>query len=717
MEHADALERIEIAAAEPDGLDRLMAGDTADAAAIAGHLAGCPACTAELARIRRTAAIARDVISTAPDPALRERTLAYVRAVGRDRRGSRQDPPPGAAASRRPRSPPPSSPPRRTRAPRPGADIHGGTALAGGVAGIAAALVLAVGLGFAAAAVQTRRPRARSARSARPAGRRPQRRSASPPSRTRERIALAADGRRGRRGRRTLLFSPVDRRAGRGRERPRAARAAARSTAAGWRWTASATRIGRMYVGGDLRSWAGRVDGLADLPADAVFGVSLGPCGRRDRRAGAHRGAAESRRALGPWLDRRCSWSPEAALAALDGLAARRSGPRTCRAARSPGSDDGTGARRSTRSVSMSGSLTVRAIQPASAVSSSSASSSSRRCESARTSQVRAPPRTTPTIRSHQLKSVPIGAVRMAAMRGCIEAEDNRPGRAVAAGLHSAAMPDPAARRSSCPRHRRDRVDSRPGRLPARADPGLLVRGLLRRRASPLAYFVITARRAGGGSTPGWSTTGSSSSAVAALIGGRLYHVIDQWALYQDDLRQDRHAAVHRARACTAGSSPGTIAAFVITALWKQSFWSGRTSSRPACSSCRPSAAGATSSTRSCTARRRTCRGASRSTAPIACAASTRCDGVPGGDDGLPPAVPVRVGQRDHRRDHAALDRPPLGPADAPGRPVPHLPHLVRGRPLRCSRRCGPATGRSSAIPTAIDRVDRRRRGLARRAR
>jgi hypothetical protein len=32
-----------------------------------------------------------------------------------------------------------------------------------------------------------------------------------------------------------------------------------------------------MYAGGDLQSWAGPVDGLADLPADAVFGVSLVP--------------------------------------------------------------------------------------------------------------------------------------------------------------------------------------------------------------------------------------------------------------------------------------------------------------------------------------------------------------------------------------------------------------------------------------------------------
>ena len=83
MEHDEALERIEIAAAEPEGLERLMAGDTAEAAAVAGHLAGCAACTAELAahppdgrdrpRGRR---------KPSADPELRERTLAFVRRTG-----------------------------------------------------------------------------------------------------------------------------------------------------------------------------------------------------------------------------------------------------------------------------------------------------------------------------------------------------------------------------------------------------------------------------------------------------------------------------------------------------------------------------------------------------------------------------------------------------------------------------------------------------------
>jgi hypothetical protein len=83
VDHADALERIEIAAAEPGGIDRLMAGDTNDAALVAGHLAACPPCMREMSSIRRSAALAAAVIREQPDAALRERTLDYVRAMGR----------------------------------------------------------------------------------------------------------------------------------------------------------------------------------------------------------------------------------------------------------------------------------------------------------------------------------------------------------------------------------------------------------------------------------------------------------------------------------------------------------------------------------------------------------------------------------------------------------------------------------------------------------
>jgi hypothetical protein len=82
MDHEEVLEQLELAAVEPGGLDRLMAGDTAEAAAIAGHLAGCPACATDLERLRRSVPMLRDVIRTTPSPELRDRTLAFVREHG-----------------------------------------------------------------------------------------------------------------------------------------------------------------------------------------------------------------------------------------------------------------------------------------------------------------------------------------------------------------------------------------------------------------------------------------------------------------------------------------------------------------------------------------------------------------------------------------------------------------------------------------------------------
>ena len=55
MDHDAIREQLELAAVEPGGLERLMAGDTATAQAVAAHLAGCPACTEELARLQRVA--------------------------------------------------------------------------------------------------------------------------------------------------------------------------------------------------------------------------------------------------------------------------------------------------------------------------------------------------------------------------------------------------------------------------------------------------------------------------------------------------------------------------------------------------------------------------------------------------------------------------------------------------------------------------------------
>src|SRR5262245_12395010 len=85
MEHNEARELLELAAVEPGGFDRLAAGDTAEASALAGHLAGCPECSAELERLRRASAVIRDAVRTTAPPELRAQTLAFVAAVGVDR--------------------------------------------------------------------------------------------------------------------------------------------------------------------------------------------------------------------------------------------------------------------------------------------------------------------------------------------------------------------------------------------------------------------------------------------------------------------------------------------------------------------------------------------------------------------------------------------------------------------------------------------------------
>lgn len=82
MDHHDVLEQLELAALEPDGFERLMAGDTPAAAAVAGHLAGCESCAGELERLRRAAPLLRDTVRTTPPADLRDRTLALVRERG-----------------------------------------------------------------------------------------------------------------------------------------------------------------------------------------------------------------------------------------------------------------------------------------------------------------------------------------------------------------------------------------------------------------------------------------------------------------------------------------------------------------------------------------------------------------------------------------------------------------------------------------------------------
>lgn len=98
MEHEQVIEAIELAALEPGGLDRLMAGDTATSQAVAAHLAGCPDCAAQLAAADRESRIVMDVVATTPPADLRARTLAVVQLRG-VRRGPEPVAIPGPATS------------------------------------------------------------------------------------------------------------------------------------------------------------------------------------------------------------------------------------------------------------------------------------------------------------------------------------------------------------------------------------------------------------------------------------------------------------------------------------------------------------------------------------------------------------------------------------------------------------------------------------------
>lgn len=82
MDHETTREQLELAAVEPGGLERLMAGDTPAAQAVAAHLAGCPGCTDELRRLELAAAMIRRAVREQPPADLRERTLALVRSAG-----------------------------------------------------------------------------------------------------------------------------------------------------------------------------------------------------------------------------------------------------------------------------------------------------------------------------------------------------------------------------------------------------------------------------------------------------------------------------------------------------------------------------------------------------------------------------------------------------------------------------------------------------------
>jgi phosphatidylglycerol---prolipoprotein diacylglyceryl transferase len=85
-------------------------------------------------------------------------------------------------------------------------------------------------------------------------------------------------------------------------------------------------------------------------------------------------------------------------------------------------------------------------------------------------------------------------------------------------------------------------------------------------------YVVITREARRRGLDARLVDNGIIIVAVAALIGGRLYHVIDQWQRYKDDLL----AIVmppYTGLGVYGGILTGTIAAFLILRIWKQPFW------------------------------------------------------------------------------------------------------------------------------------------------
>lgn len=270
MNHAEARELLEIAATEPGGLERLMAGDTPDAAALAGHLAGCAGCADELLRLRRASAVIGAVIRSTPSPELRDRTLAYVAALGRDRT-RRADLGEEAADG----SPAVSS----TPAAAARADTRSSRPVAAWLTAVAAVLIAAVA---ATALLIGGQAQAEAARQAAQLDRRATQVAALERVAGESlRIGAAPDARRvelvpmdGSQAAGTVLFSPGSRdlvvvstgltEPGSGRE------------LRCWVEVDGQRRpVGRMFFADRLAFWVGRVDALAGLPDGARFGITL----------------------------------------------------------------------------------------------------------------------------------------------------------------------------------------------------------------------------------------------------------------------------------------------------------------------------------------------------------------------------------------------------------------------------------------------------------
>jgi hypothetical protein len=255
MDHDEVLEQLELAAVEPEGLARLIAGDTAIAAAVAGHLAGCDACTAEFQRLGRAAPLLRDVVRTTPSADLRERTLEFVRVhgVARGEAGGEARPVPASPAA---------GPSRIARA-------------LPWVASIAAAVVLSI---VATSFIVDRQVSQRLEDQDRSIGGLEAVASATiditaQPDVERVRLAAADLDTSG-----TLLFSPSTTRlvvVAIGLERP----PAGREYRCWVELNGKREHVGRMFFADDLAYWVGDTPAISEAGPGTTFGVSLADLG------------------------------------------------------------------------------------------------------------------------------------------------------------------------------------------------------------------------------------------------------------------------------------------------------------------------------------------------------------------------------------------------------------------------------------------------------
>jgi phosphatidylglycerol---prolipoprotein diacylglyceryl transferase len=85
-------------------------------------------------------------------------------------------------------------------------------------------------------------------------------------------------------------------------------------------------------------------------------------------------------------------------------------------------------------------------------------------------------------------------------------------------------------------------------------------------------YVVVTREARRRGLNPRLVDNGIIIIGVAALIGGRMYHVIDQWDRYKDNLLKIV-LPPYEGLGVYGGILTGTIALIIILRLWKQPFW------------------------------------------------------------------------------------------------------------------------------------------------